>query len=156
VFVIRVGFFFVGAMTMRVVSTPSNELALTNCAYCSPSDMSRYRKPKYEDVMALVNGILVLTLRYPFTTLLASFVQWVQRSHTLLLDQTPLHSFDIGFGVAFQNSVYGCPPHDLGWAACAEVLEQIMRSWCWHHSCAVATCLACLQKGRDCCTGMIL
>ncbi|CAK9857484.1 unnamed protein product [Sphagnum jensenii] len=60
---------------MRVVSTPLQELALTNCAYCSPSDMSRYRRPKYEDAMALVNGILVLTLRYPFTTLLASFVQ---------------------------------------------------------------------------------
>jgi vesicle-fusing ATPase len=48
---------------MRVVSTPLQELALTNCAYCSPSDMSRYRRPKYEDAMALVNGILVLTLR---------------------------------------------------------------------------------------------
>ncbi|CAM6045492.1 unnamed protein product [Sphagnum compactum] len=60
---------------MRVVSTPLQELALTNCAYCSPSDMSRYRRPKYDDAMALVNGILVLTLRYPFTTLLASFVQ---------------------------------------------------------------------------------
>jgi hypothetical protein len=90
---------------MRVVSTPLQELALTNCAYCSPLDMSRYRRPKYEDAMALVNGILVLTLQYPFTTLLASFVQCVQRIHTLLLDQTPLHSFDIGFGVAFQNSV---------------------------------------------------
>jgi vesicle-fusing ATPase len=48
---------------MRVVSTPLQELALTNCAYCSPLDMSRYRRPKYEDAMALVNGILVLTLQ---------------------------------------------------------------------------------------------
>jgi len=55
--------------------------------------------------MALVNDILVLNLRYPFTTLLASFVQFVQRIHTLLLDQTPLNSFDIGLGVAFQKSV---------------------------------------------------
>jgi len=74
-------------------------------AYCSPSDISGYHRPECEDAMALVNDILVLNLRYPFTTLLASFVQFVQRIHTLLLDQTPLNSFDIGLGVAFQKSV---------------------------------------------------
>jgi len=45
---------------MEVVSTPSQELALTNCAFVSAADLRRF--PNY---IALVGDALVLTLRYP-------------------------------------------------------------------------------------------
>jgi vesicle-fusing ATPase len=45
---------------MEVVNTPSQELALTNCAYVSAADLRRYPKS-----IALVGDALVLTLRYP-------------------------------------------------------------------------------------------
>ncbi|RLM93965.1 hypothetical protein C2845_PM08G25320 [Panicum miliaceum] len=45
---------------MEVVNTPSQELALTNCAFVSAADLRRF--PNY---IALVGDALVLTLRYP-------------------------------------------------------------------------------------------
>ena len=46
---------------MAVVSTPSQELALTNCAYVSTADIRRY-----PNALALVGDVLVFALRYPF------------------------------------------------------------------------------------------
>jgi hypothetical protein len=45
---------------VRVVATPSQELALTNCAYCSRSDLGSYGS------MVDVNNTIVLNLRYPY------------------------------------------------------------------------------------------
>jgi hypothetical protein len=45
---------------VRVVATPSRELALTNCAYCSQSDLDSYGS------MVDVNNTIVLNLRYPY------------------------------------------------------------------------------------------
>jgi vesicle-fusing ATPase len=42
---------------VRVVATPSQELALTNCAYCSRSDLDSYGS------MVDVNNTIVLNLR---------------------------------------------------------------------------------------------
>jgi vesicle-fusing ATPase len=47
--------------TMAVVSTPSQELALTNCAYVSTADIRRF-----PNALALVGDVLVFALRYPF------------------------------------------------------------------------------------------
>jgi vesicle-fusing ATPase len=46
---------------MEVVSTPNQELALTNCAYVSPADLRRF-----PNGLALVADAWVFTLRYPF------------------------------------------------------------------------------------------
>jgi hypothetical protein len=48
------------AKMVRVVATPSRELALTNCAYCSRSDLDTYGS------MVDVNNTIVLNLRYPY------------------------------------------------------------------------------------------
>nr|CAB3474235.1 unnamed protein product [Digitaria exilis] len=45
---------------MEVVNTPSQELALTNCAFVSAGDLRRF-----PNSIALVGDALVLTLRYP-------------------------------------------------------------------------------------------
>jgi vesicle-fusing ATPase len=50
--------------TMAVVSTPSQELALTNCAYVSTADIRRF-----PNALALVGDVLVFALRYPIFSL---------------------------------------------------------------------------------------
>ena len=50
-----------GGASMEVVSTPNQELALTNCAYVSPGDLRRF-----PNALALVADVWVFTLRYPF------------------------------------------------------------------------------------------
>jgi vesicle-fusing ATPase len=50
-----------GGASMEVVSTPNQELALTNCAYVSPADLRRF-----PNGLALVADAWVFTLRYPF------------------------------------------------------------------------------------------
>lgn len=51
--------------SMRVVSTPSTELAFTNCAYCSHRDLEAFRFSGRNYGMALVNNSLVLNVQYP-------------------------------------------------------------------------------------------
>nr|CAB3464699.1 unnamed protein product [Digitaria exilis] len=50
-----------GGASMEVVSTPNQELALTNCAYVSSGDLRRF-----PNALALVADAWVFTLRYPF------------------------------------------------------------------------------------------
>ena len=52
-------------MTMNVTTMPAKDLAYTNCAYCSPTDLRNFLVPgsKFADAF-------VLTLAYPFITLL--------------------------------------------------------------------------------------
>ncbi|OAY82158.1 Vesicle-fusing ATPase [Ananas comosus] len=52
--------------SMIVTSTPSQELALTNFAYCSPADLRRFAVSGSKHVLAMVGDSFVLTLRYPF------------------------------------------------------------------------------------------
>ncbi|XP_073008096.1 vesicle-fusing ATPase isoform X2 [Typha latifolia] len=51
------------AASMIVTSTPSQELALTNCAYCSAADIKRFSTPGSSQVLATVGDSFVLTLR---------------------------------------------------------------------------------------------
>lgn len=51
--------------TMVVVSTPSQDLALTNLAYCSFGDLRRFILPGTKLAYALVGDAAVLSLRYP-------------------------------------------------------------------------------------------
>jgi vesicle-fusing ATPase len=50
-----------GGTSMEVVSTPNQELALTNCAYVCPADLRRF-----PNALAVVADSWVFTLRYPF------------------------------------------------------------------------------------------
>ena len=54
------------AESMVVVSTPNQELALTNFAYCSAGDLRKFSTPGSSLVFSLVGDSVVLTLRYPF------------------------------------------------------------------------------------------
>ncbi|XP_020106063.1 vesicle-fusing ATPase-like [Ananas comosus] len=49
--------------SMIVTSTPSQELALTNFAYCSPADLRRFAVSGSKHVLAMVGDSFVLTLR---------------------------------------------------------------------------------------------
>ncbi|KAG0566790.1 hypothetical protein KC19_7G088100 [Ceratodon purpureus] len=49
-------------MRMRVVSTPSVDLALTNCAFCSRDDFQRFKLPLHDFGHASVNGQLVFKI----------------------------------------------------------------------------------------------
>ncbi|XP_074568067.1 vesicle-fusing ATPase [Curcuma longa] len=48
---------------LTVVNTPNQDLALTNFAYCSPTDLNRFASPGSRDVFVLVGDSVVLTLR---------------------------------------------------------------------------------------------
>ncbi|KAJ4814573.1 Vesicle-fusing ATPase [Rhynchospora pubera] len=52
---------------LSVVSTPSQDLALTNLAYCSVGDVRRFTIPGLNLAFALVGDSFVLSLRYPFS-----------------------------------------------------------------------------------------
>lgn len=49
--------------TMIVTNTPGADLALTNCAYCSSSDLRRFIVPGLGQALASIGSSMVLTLR---------------------------------------------------------------------------------------------
>jgi len=51
--------------TMIVTNTPGADLALTNLAYCSPSDLHNFAVPGTKLFLALVADSFVLSLSYP-------------------------------------------------------------------------------------------
>lgn len=54
-------------MTMTVTTTPASDLALTNLAYCSPSDLRCFAVPGTTDLfLANVGEVFVLSISYPF------------------------------------------------------------------------------------------
>ncbi|THU46454.1 hypothetical protein C4D60_Mb09t05130 [Musa balbisiana] len=53
------------ADSMTVVNTPSQDLALTNFAYCSPANLNKFATPGSKHVLIFVGDSVVLTLRYP-------------------------------------------------------------------------------------------
>eukprot|EP01018_Ginkgo_biloba_P025640 Gb_25615 [translate_table: standard] len=53
------------SMIMTITNTPAAELALTNCAYCSPSDLRKFTVPGLGHALASVGPSVVLTIRYP-------------------------------------------------------------------------------------------
>ncbi|CAN8275342.1 unnamed protein product [Cochlearia groenlandica] len=58
-------------MTMSVTSTPSTQLALTNFAYCSASDLRHFSVPGTTDLfLATVANVFVLSLSYPFNLII--------------------------------------------------------------------------------------
>ncbi|KAF9672348.1 hypothetical protein SADUNF_Sadunf11G0032200 [Salix dunnii] len=54
--------------TMIVTNTPGADLALTNLAYCSPSDLHNFAVPGTKLFLALVANSFVLSLSYPVLT----------------------------------------------------------------------------------------
>ncbi|CAL9039654.1 vesicle-fusing ATPase-like [Musa acuminata AAA Group] len=50
------------ADSMTVVNTPSQELALTNFAYCAPADLGKFASPGSKHALVLVGDSVVLTL----------------------------------------------------------------------------------------------
>ncbi|KAJ7296634.1 hypothetical protein O6H91_Y110300 [Diphasiastrum complanatum] len=50
-------------LTMKVTTTPSQELALTNCAYCSPHDTARFLRKGTDHGLAVVGSAMVLTVK---------------------------------------------------------------------------------------------
>lgn len=55
--------------TMIVTNTPAKDLAYTNLAYCSPSDLRQFAVPGSDLFLALVGDVFVLSIGYPFTSL---------------------------------------------------------------------------------------
>lgn len=51
---------------LRVVSTPSQDLALTNCSFCSRAQFEDFQLPRADYGMVSVNGQLVYKILYPF------------------------------------------------------------------------------------------
>ncbi|KAL4554011.1 hypothetical protein LXL04_039870 [Taraxacum kok-saghyz] len=56
-----------GSSTMIVTNTPAKDLAYTNCAYCSPSDLRQFIDPGSNLALALVGDVFVLSIAYPFS-----------------------------------------------------------------------------------------
>ncbi|KAK8955930.1 hypothetical protein KSP40_PGU010860 [Platanthera guangdongensis] len=54
---------------MVVVNSPSQELALTNFAYCCIHDLRKFAIPGSSTTMVLIGDFVVLSLRYPFIDL---------------------------------------------------------------------------------------
>lgn len=54
------------ATTMIVTNTPAADLALTNLAYCSPTDLQNFAIPGTRLNLASVGDAFVLTVSYPF------------------------------------------------------------------------------------------
>nr|XP_043621316.1 vesicle-fusing ATPase [Erigeron canadensis] len=50
------------SMMMTVTNTPSKDLAYTNCAYCSPSDLRQFIVPGSKLAFALVGEVFVLSI----------------------------------------------------------------------------------------------
>jgi len=54
------------ASSMRVTNTPASDLALTNLAFCSPSDLRNFAVPGHNNLyLAAVADSFVLSLSYP-------------------------------------------------------------------------------------------
>ncbi|XP_024967041.1 vesicle-fusing ATPase-like [Cynara cardunculus var. scolymus] len=51
-----------GSKTMIVTNTPAKDLAYTNCAYCSPSDVRQFLLPGSNIALALVGDVFVLSI----------------------------------------------------------------------------------------------
>lgn len=60
--------------TMIVTNTPAADLALTNLAYCSASDLHNFAVPGTKFFMALIGDYFVLSLSYPFICVLIFFI----------------------------------------------------------------------------------
>ncbi|KZV25178.1 vesicle-fusing ATPase [Dorcoceras hygrometricum] len=54
---------------MIVTNTPGKDLAYTNLAYCSPSDLRNFLVPGSRLAYALIGDVFVLTVAYPFCNL---------------------------------------------------------------------------------------
>jgi len=51
---------------LQVVTTPSQGLALTNCAFCSRGQFAQYKLPRSDYGMCRVNELLTFKVIYPF------------------------------------------------------------------------------------------
>lgn len=68
--------------TMIVTNAPGADLALTNCAYCSSSDLRRFIVPGLGQALASIGSSMVLTLR-PHEGIQDGFIalNGIQRRH---------------------------------------------------------------------------
>ncbi|KAJ1405469.1 Aspartate decarboxylase-like domain superfamily [Sesbania bispinosa] len=55
-----------GSTSLKVTNTPSQELALTNLAFCSPSDLPKFAVPGHTDFyLAQVADSFIFSISYP-------------------------------------------------------------------------------------------
>jgi vesicle-fusing ATPase len=62
--------------TMIVTNTPAADLALTNLAYCSPSDLHNFAVPGTKLFLALVADSSVLSFSYPWIYCIIFLINW--------------------------------------------------------------------------------
>lgn len=84
------------ATVMKVVSTPSQDLALTNCAYCSRADFSKYLLKGKDYGLGSINDNLVLKFQYPL-------IRMSQVSHEVWM--LMLLFVSLGFGCTLQKRI---------------------------------------------------
>lgn len=84
------------ATVMKVVSTPSQDLALTNCAYCSRADFSKYLLKGKDYGLGSINDNLVLKFQYPL-------IRMSQMSHEVRM--LMLLFVSLGFGCTLQKRI---------------------------------------------------
>ncbi|CAL1397980.1 unnamed protein product [Linum trigynum] len=73
----RFGFGSSAPAKMRVTNTPSTDLALTNLAYCSATDLHNFAVPGTKLFMALIADRVVLNLSYPFALPRCCFISLI-------------------------------------------------------------------------------
>jgi hypothetical protein len=82
------------ATVMKVVRTPSQDLALRNCAYCSRADFSKYLLKGKDYGLGSINDNLVLKFQYPL-------IRMSQVSHEVWM--LMLLFVSLGFGCTLQK-----------------------------------------------------
>lgn len=82
-----------GALTMIVTNTPGRDLAYTNFAYCSPSDIRNFIIPGSRLAYAQFSD-LVLCIEYPFLSFL-HFLNFHEVNSRLRTQNTFIHCYFI-------------------------------------------------------------
>ncbi|CAN1280771.1 Vesicle-fusing ATPase [Linum perenne] len=121
----RYGFQSSAPAKMRVTNTPSTDLALTNLAYCSASDLHNFAVPETKLFMALIADRVVLTLSYPF---IASFLQIctpIQSEH-IALNAVQRRHIQVSTGDEVSISRF-IPPEDFNLALLTVELEFVKK-----------------------------
>lgn len=120
---------------MIVTNTPAPDLALTNLAYCSASDLQNYAVPGTKLFLALVGDSFVLSLSYPFH--MFTFTSIVFNFRILILFSLIFSPFSclhiVFYGVLISNElwcIYAFDQRSLVWWGLKLVLRLICGSFC--------------------------
>ncbi|KAK9085279.1 hypothetical protein Sjap_025690 [Stephania japonica] len=109
--------------TMTVTNTPAAELALTNLAYCAPSDVSKFAVPGSKLVLGLVADSFVLSITYP---LLSSILHFYIREGCIALNAIQRRHAKVSSGDTVSVSRF-VPPEDFDLAMLSLELEFVKK-----------------------------